>query len=254
MADFKEVQVRWDDFLNKIEERFEEFASQIKDLFPLVFEASDYNTITFLNAWTGFYSQAQDLITKIMDTWHAKVEKTFLKTGLSMDDEEFIAERNKGLNLEYALEKKLRACEVNTFASIAHELLEIVYKDLSKNFSCSQCQAALEVKKDFFRSYYSTCLYCQTVNTFEPGIKARNIEHFAIDAIGNEAAHEQMEAYEYAKFQNYLTDKKIFRKKEILNLYKEYLIPFLKKRIEIIPEYADRYEKDLESKLEFHQL
>ena len=249
MDKFEKTQERWEAFRSKIAGRLDELITETEDLFPLVFEAAEYETTTFLNAWQGFFSQSQGLIGKLMDTWHEQVEHAFLKTGVKDNDPIFVAERNKGLELEYQLEKRFRAYEISAFAKIAKRLLEEVRAILSKDFCCTQCQAPLEIKQDFFRSYYATCQYCQTVNTFEPGLKARNIEHFAINALGEEAAYAQYEAYEYAKFQNYLTDKKVFKKKALLKLYEEYLIIFLKKRIEIIPDYAAEYDKDLESKL-----
>ncbi|WP_299314379.1 hypothetical protein [uncultured Aquimarina sp.] len=246
---FTVTQNRWNTFLTKIEDRFHEVLSKTEVVLPLLFEATDFETTTFQNAWQGIYSQASDLISKIEDTWYNKVEDTFLNVDLDDDSIQLIKERNKGFQLQHNLDQELKSYEVRIFSEAAKKLLAIAKDTLSKDFSCTQCQAKLPVKNNFFRSYYSTCDYCQTVNTFEPGTKARNIEHFAIDALGQAAALEHYLKYEELKFQNYLNDRDVYGKDELANQYRKYVEAFLKKRIEIIPDYQDRYEKDLNAKM-----
>ncbi|WP_108867042.1 hypothetical protein [Aquimarina aquimarini] len=246
---FDETQNRWDTFLNKITKRFEEILDKAEVALPLVFEATDLEVNTFLNAWQGIYSQASDLIYKIEDTWYEKVQETFENVGIEFGSKPLNQERNKGLLIKFDLEQKLKSYEVKIFSNVANTLLVAVKDILSKDFCCTQCQAKLPVKDNFFRSYYCTCEYCQTVNTFEPGTKARNVEHFTLDALGEEAALQHYLQYEHYKFQNYLHNKKVYKKEELTSEYQKYVEAFLKKRIEIIPEYNDRYEKDLIAKM-----
>ncbi|MHA7060028.1 hypothetical protein ACWGOQ_0022565 [Aquimarina sp. M1] len=246
---FTETQYRWEAFLTKIKDRFYEVLNKAEEALPLLFEATDLEIITFTNAWQGINLQASDLISKIESTWFDKVENTFLDTNLDNDSAQFIRERNKGFQLQHELGQELKSYEVRISAKAAKKLLHTAKDTLKKGFCCTQCQAQLPIKDNFFRSYYSTCDYCQTVNTFEPGTKARNIEHFAMNALGEEAALEHYLHYEQLKFQNYLQDREVFDKTEIIAHYQKYIETFLKKRIEIIPDYKDRYEKDLESKM-----
>ncbi|EZH73040.1 hypothetical protein ATO12_18670 [Aquimarina atlantica] len=248
---FNETQNRWDGFLKKIEDRFEEILEKTEAALPLLFKATDFETTTFHNAWQGIYSQANELIWKIDSTWDDKVEEAFENAGAEFGSKKFIQERDKGYLIKFKLEQKLKSYEVKIFADAAKKLLQEVKDTLSKDFCCTQCQAKLPVKDNFFRSYYSTCEYCQTVNTFEPGTKARNIEHFAIHALGEEAALEHYLQYEELKFQNYIQDSETYSKEELTPLYQKYVEAYLKKRIEIIPDYKDRYEKDLKAKTAF---
>lgn len=248
---FNETQNRWDGFLKKIEDRFEEILEKTEAALPLLFKATDFETTTFHNAWQGIYSQANELIWKIDSTWEDKVEEAFEDAGAEFGSKKFIRERDKGYLTKFKLEQKLKSYEVKIFADAAKKLLQEVKNTLSKDFCCTQCQAKLPVKDNFFRSYYSTCEYCQTVNTFEPGTKARNIEHFAIHAIGEEAALEHYLRYEELKFQNYMQDSETYSKEELISLYQKYVETYLKRRIEIIPDYKDRYEKDLKAKTAF---
>ncbi|NMH88829.1 hypothetical protein [Flavivirga algicola] len=246
---FSETQNRWNDFLKKIEDRFKEVLEKTEAALPLLFEATDFETITFSNAWQGIYSQASDLIYKINDTWQEKVGEAFENTGIGFNSNQYIQERDKGYQVTFELEQRLKSYEVRIFADAAKKLVEKVKNTLSDDFCCTQCQAKLPIKDNFFRSYYSTCEYCQTVNTFEPGIKARNVEHFAIHALGEEAALEHYLQYELLKFQNYLEDREVNSKDQLITQYRKYIEAYLKKRIEIIPDYSDRYEKDLEAKI-----
>ncbi len=246
---FSETQNRWNGFLKKIEDRFKEVLEKTEAALPLLFEATDFETTTFNNAWQGIYSQASDLIYKIDDVWYEKVGETFEDAGIEFNSNQFIQERNKGFYTKFDLEQKLKSYEVKIFAEAAKMLVKKVKDTLSEDFCCTQCQAKLPVKDNFFRSYYSTCEYCQTVNTFEPGTKARNVEHFAIHALGEEAALEHYLQYEQLKFQNYLEDREVNGKDHLTMQYRKYVEAYLKKRIEIIPDYGDRYEKDLEAKI-----
>lgn len=246
---FNETQNRWNNFLKKIEDRFKEVLEKTEAVLPLLFEATDFETITFSNAWQGIYSQASDLIYKIDDTWEEKVGEAFEDTGIDFNSNQYIQERDKGYQVKFNLEQRLKSYEVKIFANAAKKLVEKAKETLSNDFCCTQCQAKLPVKDNFFRSYYSTCEYCQTVNTFEPGTKARNVEHFSIHALGEEAALEHYLQYEQLKFQNYLEDREVNSKDRLIMQYRKYVEAYLKKRIEIIPDYNDRYEKDLEAKI-----
>ena len=247
----QDTQQRWDSFLKKIKDRFHETLQKSETVLPLLFEATDFETTTFQNAWQGIYSQALDLTTKIHDVWDEKVEDAFSDAGLDENPDQLDIERNKGYHTKFELEQELRSYEVRIFAEAAKKLTALVKEVLSKDFSCTQCQAPLPVKDNFYRSYYSTCHYCQTVNTFEPGSKARNVEHFAINALGEEAGLSHQLQYEKLRFENYLSYRDIHSKEILVAQYEKYIKAYLKKRIEIIPDYQERYEKDLEAKLSF---
>ena len=94
-------------------------------------------------------------------------------------------------------------------------------------------------------------LSCQTVNTFEPGTKVRSLEHFGVEALAKKASLPNELKYDEALFKNYVAEDEIFSKEQLLELAKIQIITYLEKRVEIIPDYQERYEKDLEAKLEF---
>lgn len=265
-----EVQQRWDLFLAKIEDRFRETFTQAAILLPSLLDYRQFDTAAFGTAWQGIETQAKELIAKIHDTWHDKVspgldevkeaeELIVEETGGSLDElyEKFLhisaVEMEKGHALRHKLEKELKCYEVQTFSDAARKLVAKAQELLSKNFHCTQCQAPLPIQQQFFRSYYQNCPYCQTVNTFEPGSIARNVEHFAMHPLAEEKALVEYFAYRdiEAQFRAQREDEpKTITPQAVLDVYTIYAEKYLKARIEIVPENQKQYDKDLAAKIE----
>lgn len=108
------------------------------------------------------------------------------------------------------------------------------------------------MKQQFFRSYYQTCEYCQTVNTFEPGAVARNVEHFAMHPLAEEQSLDEYMAYWdiEAQFKSQRDDEpQTIDRETVLEVYTQYAEKYLQARIAIVPEYQEQYEDDLEGKI-----
>jgi|GEM_PF-908415 len=263
------LQQRWDSFLTKIDDRFQELLTQSATILPQLLDYQDFDTLPFNNAWTGIESQAKDLISKIDQTWADKVSKDWetiqeteeallVKAEVSLEDfhQHFYAlyysERDKGYLLMRKLEKDLRNYEISTFAAAGRKLQAKAQEILSGNFSCSQCMAQLPVQQSFYRSYYQVCLYCQTTNTFEPGTIARNIEHFALHPLAEEKALPA-----YWQYWELLHQYKLQREdgpgtiaeEQVINAFTTYVDVYLHARIAIIPDYKNRYEEDRAGKI-----
>jgi len=266
---FTEAQQRWDTFLSKITERFHQTLQQAEAILPQLLDYQNFDTIPFGNAWTGIRGQAQELVKKISDTWDEKVSPAFEAVkeageaeieaaGNSLDDfyitfyDFYYKELDKGRDLMHLLDKELKSYEVRTFAHAGRKLQAKAKEILSGHFSCTQCKAPLPVKDNFFRSYYQPCDYCQTMNTFEPGTIARNVEHFAVNPLAEEQALNEYFTYwdlEH-KYRGQRKDEpKIIAADEVLNAYAQYAEKYLKARIAIIPDLEAQYEKDLEGKV-----
>ena len=249
-----DTQIRWDAFLEKIKTTFDGLMEKANVAMLPLFEQTDLGTTPFSNAWQGINVQAMGLIQKIEDTWTDQVEDAFLDAGLEFDSEEFIKERNKGYLLAHELKKALKSNEINLFAKAADQLFVVAKEILAKDFCCTQCKAKLTIKDNFFRSYYVNCDYCQTVNTFEPGTKVRNLEHFGVEAIAKRAALQYELNYDDALFKNYIEEEEVIAEDELQEIYKNQIVTYLEKRIAIIPDYQDRYEEDLAAKLSLTKL
>ncbi|ANE51694.1 hypothetical protein [Flavisolibacter tropicus] len=267
---FTEAQQRWETFLSKIEERFHETLGQAESILPQLLDYQNFDTIPFGNAWTGIHNQGSELIKKINDTWEEKVSNTFEEVketeeakveeaGENLDEfytsfyKLYYLELDKGRERAHHLNKALKAYEVRTFAEAGRKLQVKAKEILSGNFSCTQCRAPLPVQQNIFRSYYQACEYCQTMNTFEPGTIARNVEHFALQPIAEEKALKEYFTYWdlESKFKAQREDEpKVISAEQVLEAYTKYVEIYLKARIEIIPDYEKRYKKDRVAKIE----
>ncbi|WP_109699170.1 hypothetical protein [Chitinophaga deserti] len=264
-----DLQQRWDAFLFKINERFQEILSQAAAILPELLDYQQFDTIPFTNAWTGINAQSKELIAKIDTTWHNTVspgwetwrnEEEDRLNEAGTDSEHFHSqfyeiyyrEQEKGRKLMLQLEKDLRNYEVKTFAAAGRKLAAKAHEVLSGEFSCSQCQAPLPVQANFYRSYYQVCQYCQTTNTFEPGTIARMTEHFALDPIAEEQALDQYWEY-WELLQQYSAqreeDEVTITAVEVLAAYTTYIDVYLKARINMIPVYQERYDADKKAKI-----
>ncbi|HYH15896.1 MAG TPA: hypothetical protein VD794_11775 [Flavisolibacter sp.] len=266
---FIETRQRWDAFLSNILERFHETLQQAEAILPQLLDYQNFDTLPFGNAWTGIRGQVQELIGKIGDTWDEKVSPAFelIKeageaeieaAGNGLDDfyltfyEHYYKELDKGRDLMHQLDKELKAYEVRTFAHAGRKLQAKAREILSGHFACTQCKAPLPVKHNFFRSYYQACEYCQTVNTFEPGTVARNVENFALHPLAEEQALTEYFAYWDLenKYRSQRQDQpKTITSDEVLRAYTQYAEKYLKACIAIIPDLEVQYEKDLEAKV-----
>ena len=70
----EELIQRWDGFLKKIEDRFHESLKHAEEACSEQLVATDYEYETVMRSWQGMKAQIHELIRKIYDTWHAKVE------------------------------------------------------------------------------------------------------------------------------------------------------------------------------------
>lgn len=267
---FSDILQRWDSFLLNIDNRFHEQLTQAAAVLPSLLDLQDFNTQPFGAAWQGIESQMKELIAKIDDTWYEKVSPAFDE--IKEKEEDAISEADgdleayhakfypmyyaaldKGRNLQHHLEKELKKYQVNTFAEAARKLSAKAREILAGNFCCSQCKAPLPVQQQFYRSYYQVCEYCQIVNTFEPGTIARNVEHFALHPLAEEAALDEYFCYwdlEH-RFRSQRDDEpQEIDGEEVMAVFRVFAEKYLKARIAIIPDYQQQYEKDLAAKIE----
>lgn len=248
---------RWDGFLNKIEERFNESLQQAEEACLDQLVESDYDYTTVLKTWMGIKAQIYNLIQKIDETWHQKVEPEMRAVGGDFwTDESFkSSELNDKLSLE--LDKFQTILE----GKISKQFYDHAIQVSNKDFYCTQCNGKLEVVNDLFRDQYITCNYCQTVNTFQPEVKYLQIgwgiidnilkaellpdhQHVekAVEAIHNQRRPIQDKALEEKLWQDYKT------------VFFNYHEKFFKKRIEMKSDEAKRYEADMKRKtLEFNE-
>ncbi len=248
----EDVRIRWVGFLDKLEGRLNDLLAQAAQALPHLLNLRDFDPIPFVNALTGVSTQARDLVFRIEKTWSDQVEPAFVQ---ALGDEDsghvIVQERKRGEARERAMQKALRIAHVAIAADGAQRLLAAAQKVLSGQFSCSQCKAPLAVRQQFFRSYYVSCEYCQTVNTFEPGMIARNVEHFCAHALAEEAALGawlQHQDVEHEESRPRHPDRQIW----LVKLYTAYIDTYLQAKVDLIPEYESSRQQDRNAKIQFY--
>ncbi|MDZ4696441.1 MAG: hypothetical protein SGI86_14945 [Deltaproteobacteria bacterium] len=248
------VRDRWIGFLDKLEGRLTELLSQSAVALPQMLDLAGFDPLPFGNAVTGVVTQSRDIVFRIETTWCEQVEPAF-EQALGDDGAAAIeAERQRGVVRQIAMERTLRTAEVSIQAEGAKRMLAEARKVLASRFVCSRCNAPLPVRPQFFRAYHVACEYCQSVNTFEPGMIARNVEHFCAHALAEEAAlgdwfrHEDAERADRNSDESGGTARRIHRVK----LYTAFVETYLQAKIDLVPEYAGTRDQDRDAKIKFY--
>ena len=232
---------RWQAFLDKIKQRFEEMMAQAVPGCTALLDATGLESVAMSNAWTGVVQQTHQL------TWSDKVEETMEAAGI--EDDAFDAQRAKGDELVEWIELERERTEVRIFADAARTIMAAAMEVLAKDFPCTQCKAALTIPQRFFRSAHVTCVYCNTVNTWEPGSRVRAVEHFCTHHLAREAAWDEwvtMQATDRARH-GYDESAKTLKAYEAATI--AFNTTYLRARIEVIPQYADQFDADLEGRM-----
>jgi hypothetical protein len=238
---------RWTAFLDKVEAHVRDLLARAAPALPLLVDLKQFDTTPFANALTAVRLQAGEAIRRIETTWSQKASATLLEALEGEPDApaQLEAELQRGEERRWQLERLLREAEVNIAAEAARKLLAEAQRVLAQRFACSQCQAALPLRQQFFRSYYVTCSYCNTVNTFEPGLTARMVEHFAVHALAEAGAQP-----EYFRHLDAEQRKNARPLAERIAAYRTYVDKYLEARLSYLPEDRANLDVDRQAKLD----
>jgi hypothetical protein len=128
----------------------------------------------------AIHLQVVGLCKKIDDTWTEQVENAFQKEGVS--DSEIEKQRIKGEHIQFDLHREHKLLETEINHQMAKHILELA--ESSKRTSpinCSQCSASLVIPAHIYTAEHITCMFCQTVNTYEPGTYQRLVGTFCAE-------------------------------------------------------------------------
>lgn len=180
MAD--DARTRWHAFLGKIEARHAELLDGAREALPGLVPASGFDLQPFSVAMMAVRAQCIGLAQKIDQTFSASAE-----AALEAADLDTGPEQARGHALSWRLELALRTAEVEISGAAADVVVARAMEVLGSTFKCTRCGAALAVPRTSFRASYVACTFCSAVNTFEPGIEVRQVEHFAVPALVDRA-------------------------------------------------------------------
>jgi hypothetical protein len=235
---------RWQSFLKKIEARHEELLAAARESLPGLVPASDFDVQPFSVAMMAIRAQCLGLSQKIDRTWSDSAEAAVAADGADTDQA-----RELGHACSSRMELALRRAEVEVAAAAAEVLMERARAELARGFTCTHCGGPLTPKESVFRAHYLPCGFCKTVNTFEPGMAARMIEHFAAHALGERAALDAN--------LRFLDAERRFRdggagapgKEALVQLYSAQVDVYLAERARHVPDLAKDLDADRRAKL-----
>lgn len=235
---------RWSSFLEKIEARHDELLSAARESLPGLVPASDFDLQPFSNAMMAVHAQCVGLSQKIDRTWSDSA-RAAIEAGGDVDQA-----FERGRACAWRMELALRKTEVEISASVADALMERAKAELAEPFKCTHCGGPLTPKESVFRSHYLPCGFCKTMNTFEPGMAARMIEHFAAHALGERAALDANLRFLEAEHQFRNRAPGAPSKEALVERYAEQLDISLAERARHVPDLRPTLDADRRAKLD----
>jgi hypothetical protein len=228
----QELVARWDNFLFKIEQRFQESAQQGEQAVLDSLEENGYDYYVSIGALYAIKSQINEsLLIKIDDTWRNQVEPA-----MRTDGDYWVDEMHKGYNLNEQLHEQISLWLFVTEGKLSKKYYDYAIGLVNKNFYCTQCNSPIQIKNNFFKSHYITCQFCNTVNTFEPSTKYAQIGGNVIDNIAA-----------FSAFDEYVEMRKASKIGGIKYkaAYRIYLEKYFQERIKLLPETEATYDEDM---------
>ena len=111
-----------------------------------------------------------------------------------------LKEEARGRELGQTLLHRLERAEIERFAQAAETFLTQAREEArQRTFHCTNCGAQLQLPAQVLSALHLACEYCRAINTFEPGTRARLVEHFCAHHLSQRAALPQWEALQAAQ-------------------------------------------------------
>jgi len=252
--EFLKLVERWDNFLHKMETRFNESLVNAKEALLDNLEESNYDIGPTMTAWFSIKHQLMALGNKVDTTFD---EKVLPQMRAYKEDYDLLGQILKARHLrEEVIFKKIDLFEIEIEGEISQRFYNHAIQFLNKDFNCTQCSAKLQVRKDIFRSHYVSCDYCNTVNTFVPNDKIIKIR-WVVDNIAkykciNEWIAKENAENEYKKLRSWREGEDISQHKIAIKKWEEtYWTKYFTLRSEFLSEYAETIAHDTDVKMKW---
>jgi hypothetical protein len=251
----QELVGRWNDFLSKIEQKFKESLQLGKQA---VLDSLEENNYDYYASDRTLYAIKSQISTTLVDKID-EVSADQVLPAMRADGDYWVDEIAKGHHLREELYRRLTLWEIDIEGMLSQKYYDHAILLINKNFCCRQCKSPLTIRRQFFQSQYVTCLYCNTVNTFEPETKYVQIGWNVVDNIARKNAMEEYRAMQEAgrlkqeaepRYSvNSTTHNELYR-----DACKKYVERFFTERIKLLPDTAADFTVDVarELKQKFH--
>jgi hypothetical protein len=181
----RESIARWDAFLAQIQGRHRDVlaAAEAEARSFIAAVAAGGDVLPLSHQLMAVTARLQDLESKIIDAWHAKVEQAIFDDGLAVADRD--REYVKGRTLQRALENLREELEPRVFAELSRQRYGHALA-AARAMVCDAC-GAQRSGGVWFRATELTC-GCGARLLFEPGDLMRSVTAIGAHSIAQEAA------------------------------------------------------------------
>lgn len=243
-----ELQVRFNNFIQKLTLRANEIAdeviSSVQDFYD---QDTDAYKRSFHNFKMGIQGQFRALITKAQEVFDAQIEPHNPRYFMSPTHPNWDTHNQWFTEIHDDFEDwkdHIRDLSEKIFKNVKEKspevaLQEIIdeYNTVKDNFHCTQCGGKLEIDEIYFISTYIPCPYCQTQNTFVPSSRMRELEFVAKDIAGERTKKEKND------YEQLLNHKRNATPEERYVAYFRWRIAIWKIISEIVPILAEANKK-----------
>lgn len=241
---------RWNTYLQKMEIRFHELLEQSKEAVFDNLRESDYDLNPSTRLCQTMRVQLLDVIQKVDEMFDTKVRP---QMQLYVESHEHLDQTLKASKLQERLHHRLERFAVELEGELSIEFYNHAIKFQDDDFNCSQCGGLLKIKKDVFRAQYITCKYCQATNTFTPKDKVMNIGWTVVDNIAKYKSLKEWDTKQAAEaYFHSLRDNRVEEERAMNDCEqatRSYWTTYLQERVQLMSEYKETYEVDLEAKM-----
>jgi hypothetical protein len=258
------LDVRWDGFLAKIQDRFDELMRESEAGCAALLVQTGGDTIPLSNAWQGMRMRALALRSKVSDSWHDQVQDKYHEAEASREGRAWAGEANekaydradaawaRAEALLDDLEVRLEQIEIKIFADAIRNLLRMAAAEQAQ-LRCSQCGAELEHAVSL-QSVEVGCRHCSALVTVEPGPRARMAEAMS-HYLWNEACWPQWLARHRAEHAVREARTATLAQLQAWELAEiEYWTAWLGERAKLLPNTTAQLDKELRGRLhQFYQ-
>lgn len=234
-----ELIARWDSFLEKIDHRFQEALQMGEQAVLESLEDNGYDYYASARTMQAIKAQIyEDVLKKVSSTWQQQAEPMMRLVGDFWAEESYKAHR-----MTEAMNEKLSLWQFVTEGRLSRRYYDHIILLIDRDFFCTQCNAKLSLKKDFFMSQYVSCSYCGAINTFEPETKYVTIGWNVVNNIAALNALEEYKAMQHAAAGDAYAAAS-----------RKYYERYFDERIKLLPHTAATRDQDiaLELKKQFH--
>lgn len=227
----QELIARWDNYLNKLRDRFYEVLDSAEGPMAEVIDNLQYDNIILINILNGLkYQTVTQLSAKAEEGW-SKMRLELQKINANSVIKEQALKEDIFKNW---IDEEFQRYEIKLFARAANKILDNVKKHINENkmHRCTQCASDLPINVYSFMAINLKCESCGSVNTYQPDDRVRALEYYVIEPLANEFAMEE-------KIKGY-RDKKI---------EKEYWKKFYGYLIENVPDKKEYFQRTLDERL-----